>query len=109
AWDAELVVSCRALKESSAVERKAIDPVSVAALILSIPSAALAVLDLADRMRKRQRAQQIIAKAGELRADRNAQASIVTVRGAIPLDAMRPDDLLDLTSSLDSLEERQSD
>ncbi|MGH8931765.1 MAG: hypothetical protein ACRDZO_14360 [Egibacteraceae bacterium] len=95
-WDKELVVSCREVKELSAEERKAIDPLSVAALILSIPSAALAFVDLADRMRKRQRAQQIIEKAGEFRASRNAQAYIITVQGAIPLDTMRPDDLLDV-------------
>jgi hypothetical protein len=105
-WDEDFVVRCRAVGELSAEERKAIDPVSVAALIVSIPSAALAVLDLRDRMRKRQRATQIIEKAGELCAGRDARAYVVTVQGAVPLDRMRPDDLLDLAPSLNELEER---
>ncbi len=106
AWDKQLAVSRRELREASAEERKAIDPVSVATLILSIPSAALAVLDLTDRIGKRQRARQIIVKAGELRAGGDAQVYIVTAQGAIPLGGMRPDDLLDLALSLSELEER---
>jgi hypothetical protein len=47
---------------------KVIDPVSVAALVLSIPSAALAVLDLADRVRKRRRASELIDHARQLAA-----------------------------------------
>jgi len=39
---------------------KVIDPVAVASLVLSIPSAALAVADLADRIRKRRRAADLI-------------------------------------------------
>jgi len=95
-WDEKLAVDRRELKELSTEERKAIDPLSLAALILSIPSAALAVLDLADRIRKRRRAKEIIDKAGELRAGGDTQLYVVTVNGAIPLDAMQPDDLLDL-------------
>lgn len=105
AWDKNFAVSCRQLKELSTEERKAIDPLAVATFILSIPPAALAVLDLTDRIRKRQRAKQIIDKAGELCAAGNVRAYIVTVEGAIPLDAMRPDDLLDLAASLNELQE----
>jgi hypothetical protein len=46
--------------------RRAIDPVSVAAVVLSIPSAALAVLDLADRIHKRRRASELIDHAQQL-------------------------------------------
>jgi hypothetical protein len=47
---------------------KAIDPVAVASLVLSIPSAALAVADLADRIRKRRRAADLIDHARQLAA-----------------------------------------
>ena len=47
---------------------KAIDPVALASLVLSIPSAALAVLDLADRIRKRRRANELIDHAQHLAA-----------------------------------------
>ena len=42
--------------------------VSMASLVLSIPSAALAVADLADRIRKRRRAQELIDHAQLLAA-----------------------------------------
>jgi hypothetical protein len=38
--------------EAARTDDKVIDPVAVAALVVSIPSAALAVLDLADRIHK---------------------------------------------------------
>jgi hypothetical protein len=37
-------------------DRKVIDPISLAALILSIPSAVLAVMDIADRLTKHRKA-----------------------------------------------------
>jgi len=42
---------------------KVIDPISLTALVVSLPSAALAVFDLADRIRKRRRAQELIDQA----------------------------------------------
>jgi hypothetical protein len=45
---------------------KAIDPVAVASLVLSVPSAALAVADLADRIRKPRRAAELIDRARQL-------------------------------------------
>ena len=39
--------------EASDADRKIVDPISLAALILSIPSAVLAVIDIADRLTKR--------------------------------------------------------
>jgi hypothetical protein len=47
---------------------KAIDPVAVASLVLSVPSAALAVADLADCIRKRRRAADLIDHARQLAA-----------------------------------------
>ncbi len=42
---------------------KALDPVALASLAVSLPSAALAVADLADRIRKRRRAAELIDHA----------------------------------------------
>ena len=56
-----------ALPEAS---RKAVDPIAVASLILSIPPFILAVVDLADRIEKRRRAQKLIAGANRLQTER---------------------------------------
>ena len=60
---------------------KAIDPVAVASLVLSIPSAALAVADLADRIRKRRRAAELIDHARQLAA---RQVTIYLISPAAP-------------------------
>lgn len=71
---------------------KAIDPVAVASPVLSIPSAALAVADLADRIRKRRRAAEPIDHA------RQQAARQVTIYLITPdLSALTPDQLLDLS------------
>ncbi len=71
-------------------DRKVIDPVAHASLVLSIPSSALAALDLADRIRRRRRAQELIAgcpatRRQTYRSDRAARVA--------PADADR--DVLD--------------
>jgi hypothetical protein len=74
---------------------KVIDPVSMAALVLSIPSAALAVLDLADRIHKRRRAQELIDHAQQLAA----QQVTVYLRSrsrTVELRTLAPDQFLDL-------------
>ena len=76
---------------------KVIDPVSVTALALSIPPAALAVTDLADRIRKRRRARELLDEAEQL-ADHGVKACMLTrsteVR-AIELRGLTPDQLLE--------------
>jgi hypothetical protein len=74
---------------------KLIDPVSLAALILSIPSTALAVMDLTDRIRKRKRATELIDHARQL-ASQQVTATLVTQRHATDLTTLTPDQLLDL-------------
>jgi len=74
---------------------KVIDPVSAATLILSVPSAALAVLDLADRIRKRKRATEVIDHARQL-AKQQVTATLVHQQQAIELSSLTPDQLLDL-------------
>ena len=74
---------------------KVIDPVAVAALVLSIPSAALAVLDLADRIHKRHRAKQLIDQAQQL-ATQNVTMHLISLRHPVELAGLTPDELLDV-------------
>ena len=68
---------------------KVIDPVSLAALVLSIPSAALAVLDLADRIHfpKRPRATELIDHAQQLAAQQ-VTVSVISRSRTVELRAL---------------------
>ena len=74
---------------------KVIDPVSLATLVLSIPPAALAVLDLADRIQKRRRATELIDHAQQL-ATQRVTIHLVTQNHTVELRTLTPDQLLDL-------------
>jgi hypothetical protein len=74
---------------------KAIDPVAVASLVLSVPSAALAVADLADRIRKRRRAADLIDHARRLAAQ-HVTIYLISPGRATDLSTLDPDQLLDL-------------
>jgi hypothetical protein len=80
---------------------KVIDPVSVAALVVSLPSAALAVLDLADRIQKRRRAKELIDQAQQLAAQQ-VTLSVITQTRTVEIRTMAPDQLLDLLAEQDS-------
>ena len=73
---------------------KAIDPVSLATLMVSLPSAALTALDLADRIRKRRRAEELIDHA---RHQATQQVSIYLINQGRPVElrTLTPDQLLD--------------
>jgi hypothetical protein len=75
-------------------EGKAVDPVALATLVLSIPPAALAVLDLADRIRKRRRAQELIDQARQLAAQQ-VTICLLSPRRTVDLRTLTPDQLLD--------------
>jgi hypothetical protein len=79
---------------------KAVDAVSVAALVLSIPSATLAVLDLADRIRKRRRARELIHHAQQLAA-RQVTVCVISQSRTVELRTLTPDQLLDLVAGED--------
>jgi hypothetical protein len=79
---------------------KAIDPVSMAALVLSLPSAATAVLDLADRIRKRPRAKELIDHAQQL-ADQQVTVTVISQSRSVELRGLGPDQLLDLLADED--------
>jgi hypothetical protein len=80
---------------------KAIDPASVAAAVLSIPSAALAVVDLADRIHKRRRASELIDHAQQL-ADQHVTVRLISHGHACELRTMAPDQLLELLAAEDA-------
>jgi hypothetical protein len=80
------------------VNDKVTDPVAIAAMLLSIPSAALAVVDIADRIHKRRRARKLIDKARQL-ADKYTTITLITQDGPRDLATLDPDQLLDLPKS----------
>jgi hypothetical protein len=79
---------------------KVIDPVSVASLVLAIPSAALAVQDLADRIRKRRRARELIDHAQQLAAQQ-VTVYLMAPSRTVELTTLTPDQLLDLQADED--------
>jgi hypothetical protein len=84
--------------------RKVIDPLTLIGVILSIPSAVLASMDLVDRIRKRKRAQALIDKAKQVSIETGVQLSIVTMQGAARrLDNFTADELLDEAVKLNKL------
>ncbi|WP_306333681.1 hypothetical protein [Streptomyces sp. KL118A] len=82
-------------------DSKVVDPVAVTALVMSIPSAMLAVADIADRIRKRRRASDLIERAQQLRAQQ-ASARLVCEDRSVDLATLTPDQLLDLIADEDS-------
>jgi hypothetical protein len=74
---------------------KVIDPISLAALIVSIPSAVLAAADLADRIQKRHRAKELIDQAEQL-AVQQVTVSLISQNNRVELNTLTPDQLLDL-------------
>ncbi|MER7050294.1 hypothetical protein [Streptomyces jumonjinensis] len=76
-------------------DTKDLDPIAVTALVLSIPSAMLAVSDIADRIHKRRRADELIEHARQLDAQQ-ATARLVREDRSVDLATLTPDQLLDL-------------
>jgi hypothetical protein len=105
-WGHELEENPLYTPPTSATARdddKTIDPMALTALVLSIPSAALAVLDLADRINKRRRAKELIDHARQLAAQEVA-VYLVGQSTPVELNSLTPDQLLDLLA----IEERPS-
>ncbi|MFI1212413.1 hypothetical protein ACH4UV_32975 [Streptomyces sp. NPDC020802] len=76
-------------------DTKGVDPVAVTSLLVSIPSAMLAVADIADRIHKRRRASELIERAQQLAAQQ-AAARLVCEDRSVDLATLTPDQLLDL-------------
>jgi hypothetical protein len=81
---------------------KVIDPISITTLILSLPSVALAVRDLTDRISKRQRAKELIDRAHHLHTHDEITLTLITADHPVELTSLNPDQLLDLLESDDS-------
>jgi hypothetical protein len=97
-WGHEMTETPAHTPEAAAAARhddKVIDPVSVAALVVSIPSAALAVLDLADRIHKRRRAKELIDHARQL-ATQQVTVYLMSQSHPVKLTTLAPDQLLDM-------------
>jgi len=97
-WGHELTDGTVAQRKPDASERreeKVIDPVSLSALIISLPSATLAVLDLADRIRKRRRARDLIDHARQL-ATQHISMYVMAQHASVEITTLDPDQLLDL-------------
>ncbi|EGV33789.1 hypothetical protein ThidrDRAFT_0478 [Thiorhodococcus drewsii AZ1] len=94
--DTEATLTSTPVTEGDSLPDKAIDPVAVATLVVTIPSAVLAVRDMAERIVKRRRAKDLIATAGRLRIERRVEILTVTLEGPQALADMDPDLVLDL-------------
>jgi hypothetical protein len=97
-WGHEIIEAPANTPEAAAEARnddKVIDPVSLAALAVSIPSAALAVLNLADRIHKRRRAKELIDHAQQL-ATQQVTVYLMSHIRPVELTTLAPDQLLDL-------------
>ncbi|HEX3715813.1 MAG TPA: hypothetical protein VHV09_23675 [Trebonia sp.] len=74
------------------------DPIALTSLILSLPSTFLAVADLADRIKQRQRAKDLIDHA-RLLADKGIAALVITETRTIELGSLSPDQLIALAAA----------
>ena len=87
--------------EAPDAERKVVDPISLATLILSIPTAVLAVIDIVDRLKKRRKAQAVIDAAKRAKAEQQVDIYLLTLdQTPQPVADLTPDRLLDLVAAL---------
>lgn len=84
-------------QQTTSPDTKVIDPIAMASLILSIPSAMLTVADITDRVHKRHRAHQLIEHARQFK-DQQTTARLVHADHSIDLATLSPDQLLDIIS-----------
>lgn len=97
--DADVTLSPRPLDAQTAAQHKSLDPMSVAALLVAIPGAVLAAMDIADRLAKRHRAQALIDTARRIRTERGVEVLALTATGNRLLADLDPDSLLALAST----------
>jgi hypothetical protein len=77
--------------------RRVIDPITLIGVILAFPGAVLAVMDLADRIHKRKKAQAIIDAAQRVSNETKVQVNFVLPQGTSRgVDQITADELLDV-------------
>ncbi len=92
---------CQPVTDAADADRKVVDPISLATLILSIPTAALAVIDIVDRLKKRPKAQAVIDAAKQAKAEQQVDIYLLTLdQTPQPVADLTPDRLLDLVAAL---------
>jgi hypothetical protein len=80
------------------------DPLSLTGVILAIPGAVLAVIDLVDRIRKRKQAQALIDVANRISSETGVQVSLIMPEGATRgLDDLTADEVLDAAGKLNAV------
>jgi hypothetical protein len=96
-WDQDLTPALASATPATRIgpeDGKAIDPVSLATLVVSLPSTALAAMDLVSRIGKRRRAEELIDHA---RHQSTQQVNIYLISQGRPVElhTLTPDQLLD--------------
>ncbi|WP_156503131.1 hypothetical protein PJ900_21060 [Tistrella mobilis] len=81
---------------SSDITHRGMDPVAVAALIMSIPAAVHATVDLIQRARRRKQATEAIHLAMNLTIQHKVEIYVDTPSGLRKLTEMKSDQILDL-------------
>ncbi len=74
---------------------KVIDAIELSTMLLTIPPAALATVDLADRITKRRRAKDLVDQAKQL-ATRHVTITVITGNDTVNLASLDPDQVLEL-------------
>ncbi len=97
----DVVARRQRVAEASDADRKVVDPISLATLILSIPTTVLAVIDIVDRLKKRPKAQAVIDAARQAKAEQQVDIYLLTSdQTPQPVADLTPDRLLDLVAAL---------
>ena len=95
-WGHEAEVGQEAPRgEGERSDERGVDPVAVASLIVSIPSAALAVADLIERRRSRHRAKDLIDRASELEKQQVVVRVLRPDRPPVEITGLTTDQLLE--------------
>jgi len=90
-------------KELPEITRRVVDPISLAALVLAVPGALVAALDIADRIRgKRKRASELVETAKRVRHEQRVEALIINAEGvSLALADLDADKVLDLADAIE--------
>jgi hypothetical protein len=94
-------ITTQPVAEADDEVRRAVDPIALASLILAIPGAILAVLSLADRIRKRRDAQTLLDQVKRIEVTHRVRVYVISEQGSKSLDQMNADQLLDLVDQSD--------